>query len=184
VANQKVEPPQHWRGGQPPKGEENHPVVYISWHDAQAYCRWLSGKLGKSVRLPTEAEWEKAARGDKDQREYPWGDEWAELKCNSYELGLEGTSPVGFFTSGASPCGCLDMAGNVWEWCQSQYQSYPYKVNDGREQLEGDASRVVRGGAWGSHRYLARCASRYHLHPGVRYFSFGFRVVVSAGSRS
>ena len=158
VADQKIEPPKHWRSGQPPKGEENHPVVYVRWHDAQGYCRWLSGKLGKHVRLPTEAEWEKAAgggippvNGGREQggaREFPWGDEWSELKCNSYELGLQGTSPVGFFTSGASPYGCLDMVGNVWEWCQSEYAGYPYREDDGRENLEGGDPRVLRGGSW------------------------------------
>ena len=185
VADQKVDPPSHWRSGRPPKGEENHPVVRVSWYNAQAYCRWLSDKIGRAVRLPTEAEWEKAARGDQDQREYPWGDEWAELKCNSYELGLESTSPVGLFTSGASPYGCLDMAGNVWEWCQSQYASYPYKRDDGREGLSGDAVRVMRGGSWSHHRYGARGASRYGDHPILRIVDVGFRVVVvSPGSHS
>jgi toxoflavin biosynthesis protein ToxD len=197
VADQQVKPPDGWRGGQPPKGEENHPVVNVSWHDAQAYCRWLSGKIEKQVRLPTEAEWEKAARGGLPSpsegegmgervqaREYPWGDEWSELKCNSFELELQSTSPVGFFTSGASPYGCLDMAGNVWEWTQSKHAAYPYRADDERNDLGGTDSHVVRGGAWSSNRSLARCAGRVFYPSDYRFVFVGFRVVVSPGSRS
>src|SRR5207249_3699107 len=101
--------------GQPPKGKASHPVVHVSWHDVRAYCEWLSKVTGKAIRLPTEAEWEKAARGDKDKRTYPWGDVFDSAKCNSRELGLGDTSPVGVFPAGASPYGVLDVAGNVWE---------------------------------------------------------------------
>jgi iron(II)-dependent oxidoreductase len=113
-----------WRsdaGRRPEKA--NCPAVEVTWHEARAYCEWLTGlwrSKGKVtadeiVRLPTEAEWEKAARGA-GGRVYPWGDEWDETKCNTRETGLRDTSPVGIFPDGASPYGCLDMAGNVWEW--------------------------------------------------------------------
>jgi len=197
VAAAKVESPPHWEKGQPPKNKENHPVVYVSWHDARNYCAWLSDKINREVRLPTEAEWEKAARGDKDKREYPWGDEWQEMRCNSDELGLGDTSPVGVFNN-ASPYGCLDMVGNVWEWTRSlrgklkkDYSletqfNYPYKVDDGRENLNaGDEfARVVRGGSFGDRRGGARCAFRFDARPGYRNAYIGFRVVVSPISRT
>ncbi len=188
VAEVKVEPPEHWRGGGPPKGKENHPVVNVSWRDAQAYCRWLGEKIGKVVCLPTEAEWEKASRGGEGQREYPWGDKWEELWCNSSELGLGDTSPVGLFLGGASPYGCLDMAGNVWEWCQSKYRAYPYEAEDGREVIdESNDNRALRGGAFSNSRRFARCAFRYSDRPDGgnvnlplnRLGHLGFRVVVS-----
>ncbi len=178
-----VASPRHWNGDLPPKGKENHPVVYVSWRDAQNYCAWLSQVTGKQVRLPTEAEWEKAARGDQDKREYPWGDKFDPMRCNTYEGGVEHTTPVGVYLLGASPYGCLDMAGNVWEWCQSGYADYPYKRDDGREELSGDAPRVVRGGAWGGDQYYARCAFRDGGAPVNRFVDIGFRVVVSPGSR-
>ena len=187
VTEANVDPPEHWRGRQPPKGKEDHPVVNVSWHDAQAYGRWLAGKIGRAVRLPTEAEWEKAARGDRDGRRYPWGDAWGELMCNSGELGLGDTSPVGLFLSGASPYGVLDMAGNVWEWCQSKYKPYPYDADDGREDLRGDYHRVLRGGSFNVDRRGVRCAFRFnpHPHPGDRFVSLGYRVVVvSPGPRA
>ena len=126
-------------------------------------------------------------RGDKDQREYPWGDDWSELKCNSSELGLGGTSPVGFFTSGASPYGCLDMVGNVWEWTSSLWGKdelefkYPYKPGDARENLSAsnDVRRVLRGCSWDDLRVDARCAYRFGNIPDYWYFTSGFRVVVS-----
>ena len=178
-------PPEHWRDGQPPRGQVSHPVVYVSWHDALKYCEWLSKVTGKPVRLPTEAEWEKAARGDQDKRAYPWGDDFDPARCNSSESGIGGTSPVGIYPTGASPYGALDMAGNVWEWCQSKKDAYPYSSEDGREELEGDAGRVVRGGSWLNYQDVARCACRSVGPPDYRYDIFGFRVVVvSPGSRS
>ncbi len=183
VADTKAEPPGHWRGGKNPQGKDNHPVVNVNWRDAQVYCRWLSEKIGRMVQLPTEAEWEKAARGDKDRREYPWGDEWLELRCNSNELGLEATSPVGLFINGASPYNVLEMIGNVWEWCQSLYAPYPYRTDDEREELMGSGNRAVRGGSFATSRSRARCACRLNNHPDDRDYVIGFRVVVSPGSR-
>ncbi|MCA9875681.1 MAG: SUMF1/EgtB/PvdO family nonheme iron enzyme, partial [Anaerolineales bacterium] len=112
----KHRPPNHWEENRVPKGLESHPVVNVSWYDAIAYCQWLSEVTGKTITLPNEAEWEKAARGEKDAREYPWGNTFDRLRCNSYELGINGTTPVGIFPDGASPYGVLDMSGNVWEW--------------------------------------------------------------------
>ena len=119
-------------------------MVNVSWQDAQAYCQWLSEKTGKSYRLPSEAEWEKAARGA-DGRVYPWGNEWDAAKCNTRESKIQGTSPVGqFSTLGDSPSGCADMVGNVWEWTLSLWgpdsdspkYRYPYDPADGREVQE------------------------------------------------
>jgi len=184
-------PPSHWEDEKVPRGLESHPVTNVSWHDAVAYCRWLSEVTGKPITLPSEAQWEKAARGDRDRREYPWGDEWDETRCNTKELGLGGTTPVGIFPEGVSPCGCLDMAGNVWEWTVSlwghwtgekaEFQfGYPYDPADGRENLEAgdDMLRVVRGGAFGSERGSARCACRRGGPPLLDWFYGGFRVVV------
>ncbi len=171
------------------KRKPNHPVVNVSWRDAVAYGRWLNeltrGELqGLTLRLPTEAEWEKAARGA-DGRTYPWGNDFDRNKCNSREGGKNGTTPVGACSpQGDSPYGAADMAGNVWEWCHSLYKPYPYQASDGRENEAGDNSRVLRGGAFDSSQIGARCAFRYVVPPGNRFGDFGFRVVVSPGSRS
>lgn len=169
----------------------NHPVASVSWRDAQAYCRWLTaewrktGMIGKDevVRLPTEAEWEKAARGD-DRRTWAWGNSFEADKANTIESGIGDTSAVGCFPKGRSPYGCLDMIGNVWEWTQSKAKKYPYRMDDGREDLAGDDPRVVRGGAFYDDEYSARCAFRHASLPDYRYVSVGFRVVVSPGSRT
>ncbi len=168
------------------KGPANHPVVWVSWRDAQAYCRWLMSewrqagaiRLDEIVRLPTEAEWEKAARGD-DQRIWSWKGQLDPEKANTGETGIGGTSTVGCFPDGASPYGCLDMIGNVWEWTQSRWKKYPYQADDGREDLAGDDSRVVRGGSWDDDQGDARCACRSGSRPVNRSVLIGFRVVVA-----
>jgi formylglycine-generating enzyme required for sulfatase activity len=180
--------PVHWEDGQPPKDQLNHPVVNVDWSDAYAYCQWLSEVTGKPIGLPSEAEWEKAARGNQDRRNYPWGDAFDATRCNSHELGLGHTTPVGLFPAGASPYGCLDMAGNVWEWTRSRTQSllgdYPYPTDEaGRAQREHydagqETGRVFRGGAFDLRGRFVRCACRSGAASGFRGGYDGFRVVV------
>lgn len=166
--------------------KSDHPVVQVSWDDAVAYCEWLAQLSGKAYRLPSEAEWEKAARGP-DGRIYPWGNEWDAQCCNTREGGKGDTMPVGTYPTGASPYGCLDMAGNVWEWTRSLWGEhverldfrYPYVPTDGRENLEaGDKiQRVLRGGSWFNDQDIARCAIRDLDYPDISHSNFGFRVV-------
>jgi formylglycine-generating enzyme required for sulfatase activity len=161
----------------------DHPVVDVSWLDAMSYCEWLNNTWRDKlkdlmVRLPTEAEWEKAARGEYGN-EWPWGNDFDRTKCNSREGGKGGTTPVGAYSlPGGSPYGTADMVGNVWEWCHSIYKPYPYQANDGRESEAGFA-RVLRGGSWDNRRNRVRCAYRGSAHAVSRFDDYGFRVVVS-----
>ena len=161
--------PEHWTHGRIPAGQEQHPVGNVTWDDAQAFCKWAG------VRLPAEAEWEKAARGT-DGRLYPWGNEppTAE-RCN---VNSGPTTPVGSYPKGASPYGVLDMAGNVWEWTATKWADnyHNYQPDD---RPEGDALCVVRGGAFDDALQDARCAARYGLYPNNDSGDFGFRVVLS-----
>jgi formylglycine-generating enzyme required for sulfatase activity len=172
-------PPRDWRKGRPPRGKEHHPIVNVSWYDAVAYCRWLAGVTGRPYRLPTEAEWEKGARGS-DGRIYPWGDRWDPARCNSKEGGVENTTPAGAYPQGASPYGLLDMAGNVWEWTSSLYRDYPYRADDGREDPDSADSRVLRGGSWLNLYDSTRCAYRRSYTPAYGSRIHGFRPCLSS----
>ncbi|MGC9393874.1 MAG: SUMF1/EgtB/PvdO family nonheme iron enzyme [Anaerolineae bacterium] len=172
--------PQHWENGTIPAGKDTHPVVYISWDGAMAYCQWLAEATGKPYTLPSEAEWEKAARGT-DGRLYPWGNTFDKSKCNVYASGIGETTPVDRYPQGASSYGVLDMAGNVCEWTCSQYKAYPYDPADGREDVSASARRVVRGGAFGNNGWGARCACRSYWGPDDDGRGRGFRVVVAGG---
>jgi len=143
----------------------------VSWYDAVAYCRWASVRLGYEVRLPTEAEWQQAASGGQSGNTYPWGSAWQESRANTWESRLGRTTAVGMYPAGACALGVLDLAGNVWEWCLSEY-------NDARRTRGGiGARRVVRGGSWRNARGGARCASRNGDGPGSRSANLGLRLV-------
>jgi formylglycine-generating enzyme required for sulfatase activity len=179
--------PQGWTNETHLHREEDHPVMTVSWYDARDYCQWLSQLTGKDYRLPSEAEWEKGARGI-DGRIYPWGNQWVSGRCNSRENRLDWTTSVHAYPQGASPYGVLDMAGNVWEWTRNLWgQSwerpdyrYLYRSTDGRENPDAgpEGLRVLRGGAFDVNRRLVRCAYRYWYIPALRTGLVGFRVVV------
>lgn len=161
------------------KAFANHPVTQVSWRDARAFCEWASQVAGRPVRLPTEAEWEKAARGT-DGRLYPWGNEVPDNKRCNFNMNVKDTTSVGRYSpAGDSPYGCADMAGNVWEWTSSTFEGYPYAPEDGREAVEAvdDLSLcVLRGGAFYGRESLVRCACRSWGAPDFRSGSYGFRV--------
>lgn len=204
------------------RGVPNHPVVNVTWYDALKYCDWLNGQLKKwakqvkdekpiteggvlssfvlglssgalQVTLPSEAEWEKAARGpstgSEDGRNYPWGENPDPNLANYAETGIGGTSPVGAFPGGASPYGLLDMSGNVWEWTRSLWGKdfskpdfkYPYQPGKKYEDTNADRNiyRHLRGGSFLSSVDTLRCAARSLNFPDLWDWLDGFRVMVS-----
>jgi formylglycine-generating enzyme required for sulfatase activity len=181
VRSAGVEAPSYWDQGGIPAGKSDHPVVEISWRDARAFCAWLSEATSRSFRLPTEAEWEKTARGT-NGRTYPWGDRWPEAGLCNYEMLVGHTTRVGTYPGNVSPYGALDLAGNVGEWTSSLYRPYPYRADDGREDPAAEGVRVVRGGAFSLTRWNARCACRLRYAPDRKSGHDGFRVVVSASN--
>jgi formylglycine-generating enzyme required for sulfatase activity len=131
---------------------------------------------GQLWRLPSEAEWEAAARG-REGRRHAWGDEFDASRCNSFESHVRGTTPIGVFPDGDTPEGVVDLCGNVCEWTSSAYAPYPYAPDARREGADSDARRVVRGGSWYDLRAFARCACRDDIDPGLRLSGLGLRLV-------
>jgi formylglycine-generating enzyme required for sulfatase activity len=202
---------------------ENHPVVGITWYEMLAFTRWLTETWQEThilpedwqVGLPSEAEWEKAARGglqvphkpvlrsvvqkeqswqvDKDslkmginpdpRRKYPWMQEFTLGYANCDSAGIGSTSALGCFSKNVSPYGVVELSGNVWEWTRSLLKDYPYLPNDGREGLESESQRVLRGGAFHYSEDLLRCACRGRYDPAYRLIFLGFRVMVSPSSK-
>jgi len=151
------------------------PVVGVCWFEARAYCAWLSAQTGQAFRLPTEAEWEAAARGPAGRR-HAYGDDFDASRCNAFETYVRRTTPVGVFPGGETPEGLIDLVGNTWDWTGSLYRPYPHVAADGREDPAGDARRVVRGGAWDDFQPFARAASRHGGAPDDRDYFIGFRL--------
>ncbi len=164
----------------------NHPRVGVSWHEAVAFCKWASERMGRLIRLPTEAEWERAAAGDaKARRKFAWGNEEGDelaVRCNMGSTGIGHTSAVGMFPTGnTTPEGIADMTGNVWEWCASRYSDDSKDASKSVGDLKHDFSDtgVVRGGSWGNDYPVdLRASCRYYGRPGYRRNALGFRVVV------
>jgi formylglycine-generating enzyme len=177
--------PYVWDDGSPPKNLVTHPVVLVGFEDAEAYCRWLSESLGRVVRLPTEAEWEKAARGGNEGRRYPWGEEFDAALCNFLDdpeaKGGRGTKPTGTYPP--NDYGLSDIAGNVWEWVSDWYNADYYgsgEMIDPRGPGAG-RMRVVRGGSWVSHDVqMLRCGYRHKVPPDTYAYSIGFRIACPA----
>ncbi|MDQ6972841.1 MAG: SUMF1/EgtB/PvdO family nonheme iron enzyme, partial [Mariprofundaceae bacterium] len=151
----------NWQGVSPPEGKRSHPVVLLSAADAEAYAAWLSARTGRTLRLPTEAEWEKAMRGD-DGRLYPWGDTYDAKRLNNADTGPFATLPVGSFPDGASVYGVLDGAGQVFEWTATG---------------AGKGRRIVKGGSWDDHGGVCRPAARHSRPEGLKHILIGFRLV-------
>jgi formylglycine-generating enzyme required for sulfatase activity len=176
----------------------NHPVVGVTWYEAVAFCRWFQSQIADrkwqvwrdgqlevwrveaqsiAVRLSSEAEREKAARGVGGQR-YPWGDDPDPNRANYGDTGIGTTSAVGCFPGGASSYGVEDLSGNVWEWCATKWESH-YRDYKGDDSLEGDDPRVLRGGAFNYEVRGVRCAARSWIGPDLRGRDYGFRFVAS-----
>ena len=197
-AAKKYDRPHYW--DDPDFNNPAQPVVGVCWHEARAYCAWLSAQVlpssarvggvggGGLFRLPTEAEWEAAARGKPARRGLPWrpksgrkyayGDTFDPRRCNTFESHIRRTTPVGIFPGGETPEGVVDLCGNIWEWTSSAYLGYPYEATSEREDpSRTDVRRVVRGGSWVSSRYCARASVRDRGGPDDRGYDSGFRVV-------
>ena len=184
--------PRAWND--PRYNHPSQPVVGICWYEARAYCAWLGRQSALPLRLPTEAEWEAAARGTAG-RAYAFGDTWSAAKANSHDTHIRSTTPVGVFPEGDTPEGIQDLTGNAYEWTSSAFGrdravaefGYPYDPGDGREApgLPNDVLRVSRGGAWASVQATSHAAFRGPLSPSERNNQGGLRLAcgIDPGAR-
>jgi len=166
IDSTKYQAPKNWANNTYPAGKEKYPVVNVSYLDAEKYAQWAK------KRLPTEEEWEKAARGT-DGRKYPWGNVWEKEKSNCYDfLGNNSLKPVGSFETGVSPYNCHDMSGNAWEWTDTWYKMVSQENNKLNEKY-----KIIKGGSWLKSNLLARCSVKEALPPNDTYGDVGFRCV-------
>jgi len=163
--------PRHWKDAK--WNGTNHPVVGVSWYEAIAYCHWLSEASGEKIMLPTEQQWQRAAQAKPDGGDtgwvYVWGNEWQTGKSNTKEAEIGQTTPVTAYENkgNVSPCGVVDLIGNVWTWCLTAYGT-------GSTDVNGTDSRVLRGGSWYFNINLARAVYRSSLNPDLRSYYYGF----------
>ena len=177
--------PYVWAGPEPPLGRHDHPVTLVRWDDAVAYCEWLSAETGRAFRLPTEAEWEKAARGGHDRCRFPWGDAPDHTQANFLSdpsaRGARGTTPCRSFP--ANRYGLFDMAGNVWEWVSDWYGPRYYAASAAADPAgpPGGQLRIIRGGSWlSSDLRMLACSHRHKVPPDTYSYAIGFRVACAA----
>lgn len=165
--------PAYWRMAD--WNRPDHPVVGVSWYEAMAFCRWLSHLNGQPITLPTEQKWQRAAQGE-DGREYPWGNQNPHAGLCNWERTVDETTPVAAYPAGASPFGVMDMSGNVWEWCATEWEN-------GVEKGNGRKTHLLRGGSWSSDSRLSlRAANRSPKDPNTR-LSPAYRTHVTVGFR-
>ena len=163
-------------GNDPNFSDPRQPVVAVSWFDAVAYCEWLSSVMNCRYRLPTEAEWERAARGGVDGALFPWGDDPPASRSRYGECWKNGPEPVG--QSAPNAYGLYEMCENVHEWCSDWFAPDYYAVSPDRNPQgpEKGERKSSRGGSWRHHVKISRCSSRSSIPPGFRYADYGFRV--------
>lgn len=182
----KIDAPALWRHSLYNRPEQ--PVVGVCWYEAVAYARWWSQAAGVRAYLPTEAQWERTARGP-DGRLWPWGQRFEPGRCNTVEAKYGQTTAVNAFANGATPEGVCDLAGNAWEWCRTRWgrfwqtleYPYPYNPADGREDEEGRQARIMRGGSWYDPWPQSCAALRRRYLPDARSNNIGFRLVEESG---
>jgi formylglycine-generating enzyme len=170
-------PPPHWNEAD--FSDPRQPVVAVSWFEAVTYCEWLSAQTGRTYRLPTEAEWERAARGGSESKLFPWGDDPPQSRPNYAERWLRGPEPVA--TAAPNAYGLLDMCENVHEWCSDWFSADYYAASPERNPQGSPAGerRSSRGGSWRHHVKISRCAARSSIPPSFQYADYGFRVACS-----
>jgi formylglycine-generating enzyme required for sulfatase activity len=187
IRDTKTNSPLGWNGDEYPDGKDDHPAVNIPWEDATAFCEWLKQKTNRPYRLPTEAEWEKAARGT-DGRIWPWGNEFDPEFANTREAKIMHVTRVGQFSPyGDSPYGCVDMIGNIWEWCSDWYDKNEYTKRTQEDTVTEDPNgpgnglaHILRGGSFGTGRAGNRCADRIQFSKILFTGNYGFRVALSS----